>query len=239
MRSDMAKVIVERPRVRGGWGPQGGRDRMRVRGAIEDAPLREKMRPSRGRKSFNENLAPLRRFLGAQVGRPWAAVYAEICAHIKLSSTIQRHVLQHLAEMVVREVEMVGKQPTERSTGRPIHASPWRACMYVCPVTGLLRRTPVRPRAVAVPTSDRLELRDGSQLQRIRGVWYHVGLSPVPGFPDERRRAFDVVVGKILGDMWIVRPQLLARHGRDDVYAVSKRPIGKRELARLLPEDLR
>jgi len=239
MRSDMAKVIVERPRVRGGWGPQGGRDRMRVRGAVEDAPLRERMRPGRGRKFFNENLAPLRRFLGAQVGRPWAAVYAEICAHIKVSSTIQRHVLQHLEEMVIREVVMVGKQPTARSTGRPIHASRWRACVYVCPVSGLLRRTPERPRAVSVPTPDRLELRDGDQLQRIRGVWYHVGLLPIPTLPGDRKRAFDVVLGVNLEDWWILRPQLLARYGRDDVYAASKRQIGRRELARLLPEDLR
>ena len=240
MRSDMSKVIVERPRVRGGWGPQGGRDRMRVRGAPEDAPVRAGMRPrGTGRKRLNENLAPLRRYLRSQVGRPWAAVYAEICAQIKLSSTVQRHVLQHLAEMVEEAIVMDGKRPLSRTNGLPVYDRGWRACVFVDPVTGLLRRTPERPRAVPVPVKDRLALRDGTQLQRIRGVWYHVILRPVPTTYDERLAARDVVLGVNMLNYWQERARLRAQHGQSDVYAASKRQLGKRALARLLPEDLR
>lgn len=240
MRSDMAKVIVERPRCRGGWGPQGGRDRMRVRGEIEDAPVREGMRPRQAsRKQFNENLAPLRRFLISQVDRPWALVYAEICAHIKVSSTIQRHVLQHLEQMVVTAVVMVDRRPISRTNGRPLYGTHWHACVYVCPDTGLLRRTPVRPRPVEVPVRDRVELKDGSQLQRVRGVWYHVGLRPIPVMPAERKWAVDVVLGLSMENAWVVRRHLVAQHGRDGVYAATKRQAGKRALARLLPEDMR
>jgi hypothetical protein len=111
--------------------------------------------------------------------------------------------------------------------------------VFVDPVTGLLRRTPERPRAVPVPVRDRLVLRDDSQLQRIRGVWYHVVLRPVPPTFEERRTAEDAVLGVNMLNYWQWRDQLRAQHGQTDVYAASKRQVGKRALARLLPEDLR
>jgi hypothetical protein len=36
-----------------------------------------------GRPALNENLNPLKRYLHAQVGRPWNKVYAEIAARIR------------------------------------------------------------------------------------------------------------------------------------------------------------
>lgn len=240
MRGDMSKVIVERPRWGGSVDRRSrGRVKMRDRGEPEGAAVREGMGRGRGTKQFNENLAPLRRYLQAQVGRRWDAVFAEICANLRLSSTVQRHVLQHLREMVVEHVVMDGRTPRSAMDGQALWAGPraWRSIVYVCPRTGLLRRTPTRPPATGLPAGHRVLLADGSQLQRIRGTWYHVVLAEVPAYPQERRRVFDAVLGHRMDRYWQVRPALIGQHGREGVYAVAMRPAGARAVARLLPED--
>jgi hypothetical protein len=67
MRDDMARVIVERPRIPA-FNSRKGR-----RPPLEDLPTREGMRRShalRGdRRELNENLTPLRRYLENQGSR--------------------------------------------------------------------------------------------------------------------------------------------------------------------------
>ncbi|MGP1667627.1 MAG: hypothetical protein ACTS5I_17350 [Rhodanobacter sp.] len=99
----MTKVIVERPRL-------GHKDSYRPlraerkRDLSEDAPTRESMtKPHRMHyegKQLNENLNPLRRFLRAQVGRPWDKVYSEINEHVKVTSAVQAHVRQHIKDFI-------------------------------------------------------------------------------------------------------------------------------------------
>jgi hypothetical protein len=154
---------------------------------------------------------------------------------------VQRHVLEHVAQMVVERVVLVDGRPVAPGSGLPYRAGRWRHVVYVCPVTGRLRRVPARPRARPLPARDRVLLRDGSQLQRIREVWYHVTFMPVATMPSERSGVVDAVLHlrlDVVEYRWM-REQLAAQHGREDVYAIGKRQLGKRELARLLPEDLR
>src|SRR5208337_1822366 len=98
MRKDMAKVIVERARLK----PYNNRKGRRQE--LEDLPKHEGMRRGhawRGdRKQLNENLAPLRRYLAKQAGRPWDKVYSEIAAHLSVSSAVQQHVRDHLRDFV-------------------------------------------------------------------------------------------------------------------------------------------
>ena len=105
MRDDMAKVIVERPRIPA-FNCRKGRPQ-----ALEDLPAREGMRRPhalRGdRKELNENLTPLRRYLERQVGRPWDKVYSEIAAHLRVDNTVQQHVRDHLGD-----VPSVGRRAT-------------------------------------------------------------------------------------------------------------------------------
>ena len=140
MRSDMCKVIVERPRVLG-WKHKRGKDDQRARQDPEEAPLQESSARGRKRnhKYLNENLAPLRRFVLGQVGRRWDSVHAEICEHLRLTSAVQQHVLQHLDDFVVKDVEMVDGKPVHRADHRPVVGSRWRALAWVCPRTGILR----------------------------------------------------------------------------------------------------
>ncbi len=238
MRWDMYKVIVERPRLGGQYPVRRCKAESRALQQPEQAPLREPISRGRGSKHLNENLAPLRRFLLRQVGRAWDRVHAEICANLRLTSAIQRHVLEHLEEFVARDVVMDGRRPLRARDRRPVLASKWRDVVYVEPRTGLLRRAPGRVRTTPPPNRDRVELPDGHQLQRLGGVWYHVTLLAMP---QERWQVMDVVLRVRLDapDGWALGRLLAAQHGRAGVYAARKVQLGKRALARMVPEGLR
>ena len=115
----MFKVIVERPRCFTPTGTTKGRLRR-----DDDAPAREGMRRRyklHSRKEFNENLAPLRRYLLKQVGRPWDKVFRDICEYIRLDNAVQRHVRLHIKDFVA------------------IHGADRTRLLYVDRRTGLLR----------------------------------------------------------------------------------------------------
>ena len=99
MRSDMYKVIVERPR-------KGKVDEAKADQRRHDfgGPTCLGMRAGIGRPWLNENLNPLRRYLRAQVGRPWNKVYSEISAGIDRRNTVQLHILAHIDDMIAVRV---------------------------------------------------------------------------------------------------------------------------------------
>lgn len=100
MRKDMFKVIVERSRTGGRYQKNGRPPR-----DLEDLPKKEGIRkPHRDRKSLNENLNPLKRFLEKNVNRPWDKVYSEICENLKPNSTVQDHVRVHVKQYVETHV---------------------------------------------------------------------------------------------------------------------------------------
>src|ERR1700674_5320268 len=98
MREDMARVIVERPRIKV-FNCRKGRYQ-----DWDDVPSHQGMRRAhalRGdRKQLNENLAPLRRYLEGQIGRPWSKVYSEIAQNLRVDSAIQQHLRDHLRDFV-------------------------------------------------------------------------------------------------------------------------------------------
>ena len=136
MRSDMDKVIVERPR-RGG---DSYRSVRRRNGRGEELPTHQSMKKAhRVRKELNENLKPLERFLNARVGHLWDKVYAELNEHVKVSNAVQAHVRQHLPGMV----EM---HPLVNEYGQ-MCAKGWRGLtplrvgdLYVDPKDGILKK---------------------------------------------------------------------------------------------------
>jgi hypothetical protein len=97
MRGDMFKVIVERPRRAPMGKPSGRRPR-----DLEDLPSKQSMRRHQGYygKELNEHLAPLRRYLGKQVGRPWNQVYSDICRNLRAGHPIHDHVRRHVFDYV-------------------------------------------------------------------------------------------------------------------------------------------
>jgi hypothetical protein len=126
MRSDMAKVIVERPRVPGWEGskPKGCQRKLhRLRD--DGPPIREgmKARWRGGTKSLNEHLGPLRRYLNSQVGRPWDKVFSEICVHINRNSAVQDHVRDHVDVVLNRPVAEIDTVTARRHYGATVYAA--------------------------------------------------------------------------------------------------------------------
>jgi hypothetical protein len=243
MRPDMAKVIVERPRVGSRTrGAAKGYRRALKRMGIEGAPRGEgmKRRHRGGTKFLNEHLGPLRRYLDAQVGRPWDKVFSEICAHIDRASAVQDHVRDHVADYVVTDVVLIDGIACSgeggRCYGQPLHEMSWRRRWYVCPRTGLLRRVKIaaRSRRRAGPGAPKqkdlprfIPVSEYLQCRLIDGAWHVVSLRPLPL---ERNGCVerDVVLEKPVAT---IDPATARKHYRADVYAAGKRRLGRRELS--------
>lgn len=178
MRSDMHKVIVERPRRLGSsWKNRktalrlSASQRAQAIGEAEDYDGGQARASSaRHEKELNENLAPLKRYLMAQVGRPWDKVYSEICRTIDTRSAIGLHVLQHVDGFIALDTFMQDGKVYERG---------WCSVMqvrglYVHPVTGIIR---LPKRRQAQPKRAELSLVAISEMfeyEKIDGLWFQM-----------------------------------------------------------------
>jgi len=154
MRADMAKVIVERPRLKQGYRKTPKGYKKQNRRMIErdgGTPIREGIKRPYGwaTKTLNEHLGPLRRYLDSQVGRPWNKVFEEICERIDRNNPVQDHVRDHVQQYVIRNVTIIDGVLCHGGgsfwrIGTPL--APWYLTnlmmWYVCPKTDLLRRVP-------------------------------------------------------------------------------------------------
>lgn len=134
MRSDMSKVLVERPRLGRSWAKANQGDRFPRN--LEDSPKRAPKCPDKT-KGLNENLGPLKRYLRSQVGRKWDDVYSDISKHLRPSNPVQQHVRDHLKDFVCMHTSFENGIPREKP-----HGYSWCDRMvryfYVCPHTGSL-----------------------------------------------------------------------------------------------------
>lgn len=232
MREDMDKVIVERPRRGGGNASKG-----RWREHAFDGPMQEGMRRRHSeRKSLNENLAPLRRFLESRVGKYWPKVYAEISAQLRPSNAVQQHVRDHLRDFVATRTSLGPEGILVHNYGYRGGIEPLSKAghaFFVHPVSSVLLRTPHRRRwapswaeqrqARAVAAASRLRVLDDTrQLHKLRGCWFEVTLAPLPSDGP----VTDVVIDPGLAA--IPRHEL---YGRRDRRAIAKRQLGRKELA--------
>jgi hypothetical protein len=81
------RVIVERPRIPDRAARREGRSVPLDQFAAQEGMRRPHIQ-FWGAKQFNENLAPLRRYLERQIGRPWDKIYSGIAAHLRVHSTV-------------------------------------------------------------------------------------------------------------------------------------------------------
>jgi hypothetical protein len=205
MREDMFKIIVERPRL--GW-----RSAPRCRGRLsgeDDMPVKIGMRRHVAvtrvkTKALNENLNPLRRYLGQQLGRPWDKVYSEIATTLSPGHTVKAHVRQHLDDFVARRIS-VGRggewiNGGDRHFGR--QSGHWRQPYYVDPNDGLLKDSaklwkkrgvdpnPWRRREAEADPDVRI-VDAMREHRRIGGIWYAVAYDRKPDGADDW--AFDLI----------------------------------------------
>ena len=183
MRSDMKKVVVERPR-------RGSRQRNNKFGArlryIPDHDYEDEPKKPRGfesyragsKKWFTDVLGPLWGFLGKNVGRPWDKVYSELCANLDKRKVTGKHIFDHVDDMVQTNC-FIGED------GR-VWANSWGSeqpvnGMYVHPRTGLLCETPnvskrQRQRKREKGETSFLYLTDTFGYRKFEGIWYRVKL---------------------------------------------------------------
>jgi hypothetical protein len=249
MREDMYKVIVERPRR---W---KGRDAIAARLRNDfDGPMRLPMRAGYGYRELNENLAPLRRYLHAQIGRPWNKVFSEICAGIDRRNTVQQHIHQHIRDFIaidvgVREgrlIDLVHRFGRDSGISQEL---------YVDPRTGLIRLNgdyrswrhgiaEHRRRKLAQIAMRRRVVDERTFLLLLEDIWFrvetdvlpreHVVESVVDGKAHRRMAAdlrYDVVLRRrVSRAIPSDRQQCEHLYGSGDLYAVSKRQIPTREI---------
>lgn len=213
MREDMAKVIVERPRTTS-WARSYNRNTWRQIPWDEQPSSIGKLRQWRKRKTLNENLRPLFRFLNSHVGQPWNDVYSEIRACINLNSATQYHIWQHLHDYVWPHAE---------------HTLRSQRCEFsVDPETGLLQRnlasrywTSSKKRSK--PTV--IERGEHGQFRRIEGVWRNLIFKRLPR---EWETVWDAYFKTRLKHVGLQR--LVETYRRAGVYTVAVLPPTKGQL---------
>jgi len=228
MRSDMAKVIVERPRI-------GSRAKTRKKGyrkylksmPIEDLPRNEPLLGRwKGRDKFlNEHLGPMRRFLRSNVGRLWNHVHRDLCEYVSFDNAVQSHVLDHIYDYVHEHVEV-----EDSSTVFTSHHSWWRrrkleeGAMYVCPKSGILkvvrhnrRRNP--PTRITAANFTQYLFRDNA--------WWEVRLRKKP---DDDRDYWDIWLEREAAKL--TEQDCIKAYG-GKLIAVSKRPLNRTETKQL------
>ena len=235
MRADMAKVLVERPRPgsRDGSRPRKGYRKAARKGLdAGDAPAREGMTARcGGTRFFNEHLGPLRRFLDRNVGRPWAKVHAEVCSRIDRGNVVQNHILTHLFEYVVTKTVLIDGEPYAAEMGWPGRGTPLRTSehrdrWYVCPTSGLLRKSlRISGRQ---PLPRRKWFGRWEVLLKLDGRWERVTVAPVSGvYSVDGVR--DVARGVTVHGGRHDRAEAARFYGRP-VYAVARTSVEKWEV---------
>ena len=205
MRADMSKVIVERARPGSSWHVARRLRRLDPKQipVSEDAddPFPARIGHTRAaslgkwRKCLNENLAPLRRYLHAQVGRRWDDVFSDICANIRLDHAVQKHVRDHVQDFVavttlLRDGKIFFVDRYRRL--ETLTDARWPPGLYVHPITGVLCRNDWRrarraekrrqeaAKARALAARMRVVDRDRQLHLLDDGNWWEVTLVPIP-----------------------------------------------------------
>jgi hypothetical protein len=174
----MHKVIVERPRMlRSKWKNRktalrlSESQRAQAIGDAEDYDSgRSRASSARHEKYLNENLAPLKRYLMGQVGRPWDKVYGEICRTIDTRSAIGLHVLQHVEDFIELNAFIEDGKVCERTWRGPVEVRG----LFVHPVTGIIRFAKRRPSQPKRAELSLIAVNETLEFEKIDGLWFQM-----------------------------------------------------------------
>lgn len=201
MRSDMHKVVVEKPR--------SGSDRrsLKTRWSLRDYDPEHEydvakwMSSARHRqygwnaKSFTDVLSPLFRYLHKQVGRPWNKVYSEMKASLDSRTVTGRHVFDHAMWAVKRYCHLKSDGRVYPNVSGFKGNTPVEG-LYVHPMSGLLCLAEPQ-KAVEAPADSpkRIKVDPSTEFVLEKGVWWletFVALDP----EEVVGRRFDRLTGK-------------------------------------------
>ncbi len=246
MRSDMYKVIVERPR-------RGMRLRKRFSRPgvdFESLPFRSGIGRTfeglTGTKALNENLAPLERYLVRQVGRRWDDVFSEICENLDVGSSVKQHVRDHIEDLILIKANRDGDGIIRNVSRWSKPENYWFQKVFVDPSTGIVRRSDslrswreakksysnwfgCGRRARKETRPDLRVIDPDTEFRKLRGIWYRIQYGIADG--KELRKAGTEVGEGAAHDRPMVYDQLkrtlVSPRGR---YAKSKRQLSSAEL---------
>lgn len=248
MRNDFTSVIVERARY--------GRSRVHPKGArfslkslsgptldddagsldFDDSDIHQSMNaPWRhNRKEKRIHLAPLRRYLRAQVGRPWNDVYSDVCHTFQGVVSNGDRLTNYIdwdVELNVRVRTCDGELITERGYSLGGNA------LFVHPETGILTLSPTSPRRrwKNKPRFEMVTIDNDHKLVNVDGLWFVVTLATIPG-EEVSERPFDVVLGRAVfaADVKYAWGNEFYRSWGPGLYACHKRQANSREIRRLV-----
>jgi hypothetical protein len=238
MRSDMGKVLIDCGRL----GHKSDQSMYQKLSAPkygvdwESAPNKQAMSRGRGTKQFCDRISPLIRWLNSQVGRRWNDVWSEVSKLFPASGTMQLHIRGHLDELVEKHVQ-VRKGRLWAMDDYPRQLGEYRATLYVCPRTGILKKlaAPVIPEKTSTWVDGnksaklarfdwqykefRVCFPNGREAEYVKGVWYFYTWVTVDSDP----RSWDWPSGDIV-------------RGK---YAQRGKQLSKKELKRLIPRQIR
>ncbi len=195
MRSDMKKVVAERPRSGRSYAAHHKYYRKKPTlivdeegnlEAIDSLSVGGKISLRGGKfnpehKSFSDLIGPLRRFLHSKIGQKWDDVYSEIAEHLKGGTTLQQHIRDHVRDFVAtKTLRIEGKDYQVTTYGiRELWVYP---AFYVDPVNGNLTRSPGYGRRLYKPLARSKYLGrrvlDGTEVdygfRKVNETWYEV-----------------------------------------------------------------
>lgn len=196
MRKDFQKLLCECYKEGRGGAMTSKHMRAKVRNSRVDEdgayyssklPL-NKMR-GWDRKGFGENLAPLKRFINKQLGRPWDKVYSEICQFNKKTGAVGIHIFQHLYQYITVKTrkEEDGRVFDAEYTYRHYDGELRFGDLYVDPNDNIIKKykrnkfVPYHRRYKPDPTKDRrVKIHDYLTLAFVDGIWYRYDYEDLP-----------------------------------------------------------
>ena len=251
LRSDMSKVIVERPRL-GGKYARKGREVQDPDLLISHEGMLVPYVKGYNNKELNENLAPLLRFLGSRVGQPWDQVWSEISENIRASNPVQQHVRDHVMGYVVTQTWSNEQGELWGHVRGPVLLNSSYVRFYVHPVSGILcansqylswkKNYKIRKQETERERASRERVgNDGTQLRKKDGIWYAVEIRDIPpvsyeqvtpkvGQPYKRQMggtAYDVILDATVS---ITHNQVWNLTTREFVYGPATYCASKRQL---------
>ena len=99
-------------------------------------------------RSFSENLGALKGFIQKNIGKPWDAVYSQICSKCSPSGTVlEQHVHTHIPDFILTKTKLIdGKVFAQMFPGLgsyvPLREERYyrRAMLYVDPTDGTIKK---------------------------------------------------------------------------------------------------
>jgi hypothetical protein len=219
MKSDMAKVITERPRIGGHNKYPKGENKKKNWEKNNEAEsksesIRKKWKVANAQKQFSEKLGPLYRYLLSKVGCQWDEVYSEICKGLSQDSVVQSHVRDHVFDFVTVDCyEENGYIYDAKHPNSPMDSYGKYHSLYV--LNGLLCKMPQRKRKRWRQPPPKFHV--GVQALQYCDIWYEVELV-----------AFDANMECVLKDMFL--GSMVDRFRLKDFYGSYLRCTRKRQM---------